>query len=42
MNADESGYTESAIRSFRERVFRTAAGIRLLNSNYELKGMEFI
>ena len=36
VNADESGYTESAIRSFRERVFRTAAGIRLLNSIYEL------
>ena len=36
VNADESGYTKSAIRSFRERVFRTAAGIRLLNSIYQL------
>ena len=38
VNADESGYTKSAIRSFRERVFRTAAGIRLLNSIYQLNG----
>lgn len=38
VNADESGYDKSAIRSFRERVFRTAAGIRLLNSIYQLNG----
>ena len=38
VNADESGYTKSAIHSFREWVFRTAAGIRLLNSIYQLNG----
>lgn len=35
VNAEESGYTKSAIRSFRERVFRTAAGTRLLDSIYK-------
>ena len=39
VNAGESGYTPSAIRNFRERVFRTAAGKELLDSVY-LKGAE--
>ena len=39
VNAGESGYTPSAIRNFRERVFRTAAGKELLDSMY-LKGAE--
>ena len=39
VNAGESGYTLSAIRNFRERVFRTAAGKELLDSMY-LKGAE--
>ena len=39
VNADEGGCTPSAIRSFRERVFRTAAGTRLLDSMY-LRGAE--
>ena len=34
VNAGESGYTPSAIRNFRERVFRTAAGKELLDSMY--------
>ena len=32
VNAGESGYTRSMIESFRRRVFRTSAGIRLLDS----------
>ncbi|HBK03020.1 MAG TPA: phosphohydrolase [Clostridiales bacterium] len=36
VNAEESGYSKSAIRSFRERVFRTAAGTHLLDSIYKL------
>ena len=36
VNAEESGYAKSAIRSFRKRVFRTAAGTRLLDSIYKL------
>ena len=39
VNAGESGYTPSAIRNFRERVFRTAAGKELLDSMY-LTGAE--
>ena len=39
VNAGESGYTPSAIRNFRERVFRTAAGKELLDCMY-LKGAE--
>ena len=34
VNADEHGYTRPAIENFRERIFRTASGIRLLNSIY--------
>ncbi len=34
VNAGESGYTRPAYGSFRERVFRTAAGTRLLDSMY--------
>ncbi len=34
VNAGESGYSQSAIEHFRTRVFRTAAGIRLLDSIY--------
>ena len=36
VNAGESGYTWTAIENFRERVFRTTAGIRLLNSVYSV------
>ena len=36
VNAGESGYTRTAIENFRERVFRTTAGIRLLNSVYSV------
>ena len=34
VNAGESGYARSAIENFRQRVFRTAAGKRLLDSMY--------
>ena len=34
VNAGESGYTRQMIASFRSRVFRTAAGIALLDSIY--------
>ncbi len=34
VNAGESGYTRSAIEKARERVFRTTAGIELLDSMY--------
>lgn len=34
VNAGESGYTRAAIENARQRVFRTAAGIRLLDSMY--------
>ena len=34
VNAGESGYARPAIDSFRERVFRTAAGTKLLDSMY--------
>ena len=34
VNAGESGYARSAIENFRQRVFRTAAGTRLLDSMY--------
>ena len=34
VNAGESGYARPAIRNFRERVFRTAAGTKLLDSMY--------
>lgn len=34
VNAGESGYTHTAIESFRVRVFRTAAGTALLDSMY--------
>ena len=34
VNAGESGYTQTMIENFRERVFRTAAGTQLLNSIY--------
>ena len=39
VNADEGGYTQTAIENFRQRVFRTAAGTKLLDSIY-LKGAE--
>lgn len=39
VNAGESSCTQSAIRNFRERVFRTAAGTELLDSMY-LKDMK--
>ena len=35
VNAEESGYSGSAIRSFRKRVFRTAAGTHLLDRIYK-------
>ncbi len=34
VNAGESGYPQPTIKSFRERVFRTASGTRLLDSIY--------
>ena len=34
VNAGESGYDRSAIENFRENVFRTAAGMKLLDSMY--------
>ena len=34
VNAGESGYARSEIETFRQRVFRTAAGTKLLNSIY--------
>jgi len=34
VNADESSMTEEAIRTFRERVFRTRAGLSLLEDLY--------
>ena len=34
VNAGESGYARQTIESFRERVFRTAAGTRLLDGMY--------
>ena len=34
VNAGESGYTQAMIENFRRRVFRTAAGMRLLDSMY--------
>ena len=34
VNADEGGQSAAAIRSFRDKVFRTEAGIRLLNAIY--------
>ena len=34
VNAGESGYSEAAIASARKRIFRTAAGIRLLDEMY--------
>lgn len=34
VNAGESGYDRSAIENFRENVFRTAAGTKLLDSMY--------
>ena len=34
VNAGESGYARSAIENFRQRVFRTAAGMELLDSIY--------
>ena len=34
VNAGESGYSKSAIENARENVFRTGAGIRLLESMY--------
>ena len=39
VNAGESGYARDVIEQFRQRVFRTAAGIRLLDSMY-LKGAD--
>ena len=38
VNAGESGYARSAIENFRQRVFRTVTGTRLLDSIY-LKGI---
>lgn len=35
VNADENGYSRTMIEGFRERVFRTAAGMRLLDSMYQ-------
>lgn len=40
VNADESGYSEANIRNTREQVFRTPAGIALLNSVYGLEPNE--
>ena len=34
VNADEHGYSRPAIQTFRQRIFRTAAGHRLLDSIY--------
>ena len=34
VNADEHGYSRAGVENFRQRVFRTAAGTRLLNSIY--------
>ena len=34
VNADEHGYSRPAIQTFRQRIFRTAAGLRLLDSIY--------
>ena len=34
VNADEKGCTREVIPNFRQRVFRTAAGTRLLDSIY--------
>ena len=34
VNCDESGYSASQCRAFRERVFRTPSGLRLLASMY--------
>ena len=36
VNADESQYTDDAIRRFRERVFRTKSGTHMLESVYSL------
>lgn len=35
VNACENGYSRTMIEGFRERVFRTAAGTRLLDSMYQ-------
>ena len=34
VNAGESGYTEAVIENARQNIFRTAAGIRLLEHMY--------
>lgn len=34
VNAGESGYSRAVIEKFRQRVFRTKSGIRLLDSMY--------
>ena len=39
VNADENGYKRPAIENFRARIFRTAAGIRLLDSVYLQDGI---
>ena len=36
VNADEGGLLKPAIRQMREHVFRTATGVRLLDSIYSL------
>ena len=41
VNAGESGYARPTIENFRERVFRTAAGRRLLDSMY-LEGAQSV
>ena len=40
VNAGESGYSRPAIEKIRQQVFRTAAGLRLLDSMYLGKGEE--
>ena len=37
VNAGEGGYARSAIENFRQRVFRTAAGTKLLSSMYLMR-----
>ncbi|HAY61122.1 MAG: HD domain-containing protein [Acidaminococcaceae bacterium] len=38
VNAYEDGLTEQAIRTFRDKVFRTPSGIALLNTQFALAG----
>ena len=34
VNADESEYSDEAVRNFRERVFKTQSGLHMLDSIY--------